>query len=133
MCAILVVEIKGRHGGAMSVINEIYGRMNSTDNIEVGTGATVLFYSDRAAATVVEVHTNPKGEVNRVGIKYDNAVRTDNNGMSDAQSYRYEAGEGPTIYFTKRKNGAFVREGDQMRSGQKVLIGKRDHYHDYSF
>ena len=112
-----------------SLVNQVYGSMNSRDDIEIGMGATVLFYTDRAAATVVSISSSGK----RVGIKYDKATRTDNNGMSDAQSYSYERGDGPTIYFTKRKNGAFVREGDNMRTGQKVLIGLRDHYHDYSY
>lgn len=111
-----------------SLVNRIYGRMNSLEP-EIGMGATVLHYTDRSAATVVSISSNGK----RIGIKYDKATRTDSNGMSDAQSYSYEPGDGPTIYFTKRKNGNFVQEGSGMREGLKVLIGKRDHYHDYSF
>lgn len=111
-----------------SLINEIYSGMQSAD-VEIGMGATVLSFTDRHAATVVSISSNGR----RIGIKYDKAIRTDDNGTSDSQSYRYEPGEGPTLYFTKRKDGRFVKEGETLSGGQKVLVGTRDHYHDFSF
>lgn len=94
---------------------------------EVGMGATILGWTDRRAATIVEVGNK------RVGIREDIAIRTDKNGMSDSQDYRYEQTEGPaTQYFTLRKNGAWVAEGSSMK-GTRLSIGERNHYYDYSF
>jgi hypothetical protein len=53
---------------------------------EVGMGATEIMYSDRHAFTVVEV-LGPK----RIVVQRDRATRTDGLGMSDAQSYNFEA------------------------------------------
>lgn len=98
-----------------------------------GMGATELFYSDRKAATVAVVENDSKGFAKRIGIVRDNAIRTDSYGMSDCQSYRYEPGDGGTIFYTKRKTGQWIREGDPMRGGRVLKIGVRDHHHDYSF
>ncbi len=94
----------------------------------VGMGATVLMWTDRRAATIVEVSASGK----RVGIVEDIATRTDGNGMSDAQTYDYAPGKGSPLYYTLRKNGAYVREGDTMR-GTRLAIGARSHYYDFSF
>jgi hypothetical protein len=95
---------------------------------EIGMGATVLMWSDRHAATIVEVSKSGK----RVGIAEDEAKRVDGNGMSDSQSYEYSPGTGSVQYFTLRKNGAWVREGDSMK-GARLAIGARQHYYDFSF
>lgn len=94
----------------------------------VGMGATILQWTDRTACTIVEVSKN------RIVVQEDNAIRTDKNGMSDSQDYRYEPNpNGSKTAFTLRKNGAWVREGEAMKGGQRVSIGVRDHYYDYSF
>jgi hypothetical protein len=93
---------------------------------EVGDGATVVYWTDRVAATVVEVSKTG----HRVTVREDHAIRTDTNGMSDAQSYRYEPNSnGRTYVATRRKNGSYRVTGTEMR----VLFGGRTHYHDYSF
>lgn len=94
----------------------------------VGMGCTRLCWTDRHAATIVEVSKSGK----RVGIVEDIATRTDNLGMSDCQSYEYSPGNGSPTYYTRRKNGAWVREGDSMR-GERLAIGHRNTYHDFSF
>lgn len=97
---------------------------------EVGMGATELFWTDRVAGTVIEVSANGKS----VTVQRDKAIRTDDHGMSDAQSYRYEPNpEGRTAVYTKRKNGQWIRKGDPLRGGQRLGLGYRRHYHDYSF
>lgn len=95
---------------------------------QVGMGATVLLWTDRHAATIVSVEKNGK----RIGIVEDEATRIDKNGMSESQEYSYAPGKGGVQYFTLRKNGAYVREGDSIK-GTRIAIGARRHYHDFSF
>lgn len=96
---------------------------------QVGDGATVLMWSDRHAGTIVEVSPNGK----RVGFCQDKATRTDKNGMSDSQDYSYEPDPSAGIqYFTLRKNGAWVREGESIK-GTRLSIGSRNEFHDFSF
>lgn len=97
-------------------------------------GATELMYSDRHACTIFFVEMNAKGERKRIGVKRDRAIRTDTYGMSDMQNYRYEEDPGAsTIWYTFRKTGQWIREGQPLRAGQVIKIGVRDHHHDYSF
>lgn len=95
---------------------------------EAGMGATILGWTDRRACTITQVSKSGK----RVGIVEDIATRVDKNGMSDSQEYSFERGSGSPTFFTLRKNGAWVRQGESMR-GQRLAIGKRDHYYDFSF
>lgn len=96
---------------------------------EVGMGCTILMFSDRHAATIVQVIT-PK----KIVIQEDKATRTDTNGMSESQSYAYSANPtGHKHEVTLRKNGTWVIAGDSMRSGTILQIGERDEYYDYSF
>ena len=89
---------------------------------EVGMGATILMWTDRHACTIVKVTRT------QVHVQEDKAIRTDNLGMSDFQSYRYERNpEAGVLIFRLRKNGAYKGPGGQLR------IGQRDAYHDYSF
>lgn len=110
-----------------SLINHIMSG-SAMPTPEVGMGATILSWSDRHAATITEVSKSGK----RIGVVEDIATRTDNNGMSDSQSYDYSPGNGGPRYFTLRKNGAWVAEGESMK-GQRILIGTRDSHFDYSF
>jgi hypothetical protein len=89
---------------------------------EVGMGATILMWTDRKACTIVKVTRT------QVHVQEDKAIRTDDYGMSDCQSYRYERDEAaPVMIFRLRKNGAYKGPGGQLR------IGDRSAYHDYSF
>ena len=97
---------------------------------KIGDGATIFFYSDRHVATVIAVSANGK----RVEVQYDTAIRTDSNGMSESQDYRYERNPFGTIeIYTLRKNGQYIHDGDPMRSGRVIRFGERDEYHDFSF
>lgn len=110
-----------------SLVNHIYS--NSVQIVpEVGMGATILMYSDRHAATIIEVNKNT------VVVQRDFAVRSDHNGMSDAQDYSHSPNpDGIKETFTLRNNGRWVSKGSGMRNGPSLLIGKRDHHHDFSF
>jgi hypothetical protein len=95
----------------------------------VGVGATILYWTDRVAGTVVSVSRNGR----EIVVQEDTAIRTDPNGMSDAQSYRYEANpDGITRTFTLRRNGRWILKGESLR-GTAAKLGFRRHYHDYSF
>lgn len=112
-----------------SVFNNLMGQTQPATP-EVGMGATRLMWTDRVAVTVVEVSKNGK----RLVVQEDKATRTDNHGMSDSQSYAYEPNpHGRKGAYTLRKNGTWVREGSPMRNGERLLVGSRNHYHDYSF
>lgn len=91
-------------------------------------GATVYFFSDAKAATVIYAQGR------RISVQLDKAIRTDSNGMSEMQEYRYERNPEGTVYrFTLRKNGRWVRVGDTMGDGLVLSLKGRYHYHDFSF
>jgi hypothetical protein len=99
---------------------------------EVGMGATILGWTDRNPATIVGVQRfksgQRKGEIRAVEVQEDHAVRTDQNGMSECQSYDFSPNEDAAVLvFRKRKDGRF---GDSSAS---LRIGSRDKYYDYSF
>lgn len=96
---------------------------------EVGMGVTECMWSDRHAYTIVAVISD-----RQIVVQRDKAVRTDNNGLSESQSYSYERdpdGERKTV--TKRKNGKWVTKGDALKGGTGWLIGERNEYYDPSF
>jgi len=100
---------------------------------EVGMGGTLPSYTDRSAVTVVAVGLKDRG-LPMVGVQADRAIRTDTNGMSDAQQYRYEPQpDAPVVHFTLRRNGKWIRRGESMNGGQVLCLGYRSVYHDYSF
>lgn len=112
-----------------SLINHVMSRSQDSAPV-VGIGCTVLMWTDRYAGTVVEVTNNGK----RLGMQEDKAIRIDANGMSDDQDYRYEPQTGRTVeFYTLRKNGAWVREGEKMTGGRRLSVGERSEYHDFSF
>lgn len=95
---------------------------------EVGMGATVLCWSDRHAYTIVEVSAK------RIGVQRDNASRVDGGRMSESQQYEYTPNLNATVeYFTLRKNGAWIKEGNAMKGGTQIRIGDRREYYDFSF
>ncbi len=92
----------------------------------IGIGATYCIGSDRYAGTIVYVSAN-KGLIR---VRDDHAIRTDDNGMSDAQEYKYEPNEeGEVRTFYRNRLGGY---GNKRRGGY-CAVGVRDHHHDYSF
>ncbi len=91
-------------------------------DLEVGDGVTVNLYSDSHAGTVI------KRTKRTVTIRRDNAIRTDDNGMSDSQQYRYEPDPNGTVYkaYWSEKRGCFMW-------GRKPISVGRYEYYDYSF
>jgi hypothetical protein len=87
-------------------------------------GATILHYTDRTAATVVRV-----GKSGKVAwLREDMTVRTDKNGMDERQEYACFPGHGPEIRISRRKDGLWY-----TGKGQRVALGYRAPYHDFSF
>lgn len=112
-----------------SLINHVMAS-SANPTVKVGDGATVLLYTDRYACTIVSVSAN--GKV--VGVQRDISKRTDDNGMSDSQSYDYERNPNAAVeYFSLRKNDRFIGRGGNMSSGPVLKVGVRDEFHDFSF
>jgi hypothetical protein len=99
---------------------------NNKDYPTVGMGATIKHWSDRTAATVIQVTKRGKQLV----LQEDKATRTDTNGMSESQTYEFEKDTNGKIYFaTMRKDGQYRILGGK----ELVVLGQRYKYHDYSF
>jgi hypothetical protein len=96
----------------------------------VGMGVTGLGFTDRPPYTVIEV-INAK----TLRIQEDKATRTDTNGMSEDQSYSYEADpNGKILTIALRKNGQWVVKTPKIvPEASKFQVGVRHKYHDYSF
>lgn len=115
-----------------SLINHVVSSMNDSGPA-AGMGATKLYWSDRKACTIVKVFRNKAGKVIRIHVQEDHATRTDANGMSDSQSYKFAPNlEAAEEVFTLRSNGAWAPQGSSSR-GVRLKIGARDQFHDYSF
>jgi hypothetical protein len=113
-----------------SVINDVLENTKPAVVPVPGMAATVCYASDRHAGTIISV--NKKG--NRLEWQRDKATRTDSYGMSDCQSYAYERNiVGETCSFRLRKNGKWVKDGESMKSGTRLVIDYRDEHYDYSF
>lgn len=95
-------------------------------NLNVGDGISLSPYTDWNAYTVIERRETPKGFV--LTVQEDEAIRTDNNGISDTQTYRFKRntnGITRTVKWNSKTNW-FTADGD------KVALG-RHCYYDYSF
>lgn len=80
--------------------------------------------TDRKAATIVKVTPT------QVHVQEDISTRTDQNGMSESQTYSYAPDpNAPVRIFRKSKSGTYRAPN----RGNGLLIGTRATYHDYSF
>jgi hypothetical protein len=120
-----------------SLMNHLYSRMTIGEPaVYVGMGVTFLSWTDRSPGTVVEVNTKK----NYIVATDDDYKRTDNNGMSEEQTYEYTSNlAGRKRYFRKDKNGQwrgmrFNENGRLVYSGVGGLrVGEREKYYDFSF
>lgn len=95
----------------------------------VGMGATEMRWTDRRPFTITQVLSPTK-----VVVRENKAIRTDKNGMSECQSYEYaEDPDAMPKIVTLRKNGKWIRIGEDSDSGTKFVLGHRDCYHDFGF
>lgn len=111
--------ILGRDTG--SVVNHLLAGGN-TQCPRVGDGVTILGWTDRYAGTIIKV--TPK----MITVREDIATRTDSNGLSEAQVYRYEPNpNGRTRTFR------LTRDGWRTKDREGLSIGVRRAYRDPSF
>lgn len=116
-----------------SLVNHVISSRNSVEPT-LGMGATLLSWSDRRGGTVTFV-----GKI--VTVAEDHAVRTDSNGVSESQTYEHTPNEnGRKSYFRRNKKGGWDEVGVNMTTGRwnrigagKVVFGRKETYHDYSF
>lgn len=99
------------------------------EGLKVGDGATITWVTDREAGTVIRIVNERE-----IHVQIDDKKRIDDNGMSDCQTYEYTAcTENPVYIFTRRKNGTWVRKGDDMTHGLRAVFGIRDAYFDFCY
>ena len=115
-----------------SLINSVLA--NAGPAPEVGMAATLLSWTDRHPATVIEVTPT------YIVVQEDKATRTDRNAISECQQYEYERDEGGNTYTFKRgKNGwseaRWNAETDRLNKidGYGLTLGRRERYYDFSF
>jgi hypothetical protein len=113
-----------RYGSVVNMVTDSY----RSPEPEVGMGATILMWSDRYAATVVEVKRfktgQRAGQVSAVVVTQDTAKRVDDNGMSESQKYEFTSNpDGQRKVFKVDKAGRF----------KGLSLGHRSEYYDYSF
>lgn len=119
-----------------SLVNHLLSRAPTTLP-EIGDAATVTHWTDRSAATVINVFQ--KGKYNYVVVQEDNAVRVDDNGLSEIQDYEYTRNpEGITSTFRITDNGyehVYLAETGRYNKSDScgLCIGRRQKYHDPSF
>lgn len=105
----------------------------------VGTPATLLSWSDRAAATVTDVFT--KNGRTFVEVKYDISTVVRGSTADGSAEYCYERDpSGSVRYFRREKTGEWIcvrknrDTGRWVMSGRAgVLFGHRETYYDPSF
>ena len=114
-----------------SVMNHLMSRGGAGVPV-VGKGATELMWTDRKAYFVNMVSENKKHCV----IEKAKAIRTDDNGMSEAQTYKFER----TGYKTELrfKWGKWRYQGQNDWNKNKwypmdIQFGYMDEYYDFSF
>lgn len=97
---------------------------------KAGDGATIVYYTDRHACTVVDVSANGK----LIAVREDRSLRMDSNGRSESQDYRFEPDpNAPMRAFSLRRNGLFVEVGGAAHNGIVLRLGTRQTYIDPSF
>ena len=123
-----------------SLVNHLYARgVIGQPEPVVGMGATILSWTDRHAATIVNVATI--GTKLHVEVQPDRATRTDTNGMSESQTYVYERDPGArSLMYRREKNGMWVNVTYNPETkrwaktgGEGLRIGDRHEYRDFCF
>lgn len=101
-----------------------------------GMGATLLGFSDRYAATIIAID----GDI--ITVQEDRATRLDSNGASENQSYEYSADpDAPARHYQRKADGSWEQvtrldhsgRWEPVTSGYGLLVGKRDHFFDFTY
>lgn len=118
-----------------SLVNHILSRESVVP--QIGMGATLLSWSDRTPATVIDWDAKKK----LVTVQIDNYTRIDTNGMSESQDYEYTANPDGAIYRYKWIDGkgwvCMVKNPETGRLIQSkcggLTVGRRERFYDFSF
>lgn len=93
---------------------------------EIGMGVTWSVGSDRYPGTIIDISASGK----RITFQEDIATRTDTNGMSELQTYTFQANPLGEIHTASlRKDGRWRITGSKMT----ISLGIRGKYYDFSF
>lgn len=123
-----------------SLVNHLSTGTRGQPTPVVGMGATILHWTDRSPATIIEVWSD-KGYT-WIKVQGDNYRRTDDNGMSECQSYEYTPNpEGGVSTYRHKEGQAWeamrlnpeTKRWNKSKSGQGLRIGEREKYHDFCF
>lgn len=113
-----------------SVMNHLMSRAQQEP--QMGDGATILYWSDRAAGTVVQMHGDPK--------TLFVVVRKDRQWRDERDNWFTEPDPDGTLCFFRRQKDDSWKEtfidpltGKWRSGGAGLLIGHRNPYHDDSF
>jgi hypothetical protein len=121
-----------------SLVNALYA-LESVKVPSIGDGATILSWTDRSPATVIDVQT--KGKFVYVTTQDDKYRRVDDNGFSENQKYLYLPNpEGSIRYWRIDQRGEVDRVVVNLETGRwnkvgsgGIFFGRREKYHDFSF
>ena len=121
-----------------SLVNHLMST-SSNDEPTIGTPATLLSWSDRAAATVTDVFVKNGRTI--VEVTYDLSTVVRGSSVDGSAEYRYERDpSGSVRYFRREKTGEWIcvrkneDTGRWVKSGRGgILLGRRETYVDPSF
>lgn len=120
-----------------SLINHVLSGSTTGEPPYAGMPATLLAWSDRYPATVVEVNNLKRYII----VQEDDARRIDRNGLSEQQVYEYTPNpNGHRRIFRKMKNGQWAEHFINPETKRLVKasscglwLGHREKYEDPSF
>lgn len=121
-----------------SLVNHLMST-STNDEPTAGTPATLLYWSDRAAATVTDVFV--KNGRTFVEVKYDISTVVRGSTVDGSAEYHYKRDlSGSVRYFRREKTGEWIcvrkneDTGRWVKSGRGgILFGHRETYYDPSF
>ena len=145
---VISLSRKQSYGNLLNRVAELYNAFPIDHVVKVGDGGTEYMWSDREPYSVcsVDLNWNNKGfEI--IGVQRDHAKRTDNNGMSESQSYEFTPNTEASIHYLRsmiveteqghRKVYEPVRYNEKTKrwnkGGRAVTLGRREKYWDPSF
>lgn len=121
-----------------SLVNHILGSSAQNDPPQVGMAATILHWTDRSPATIVEVNHAKRYIV----LQDDMFERIDKNGLSESQAYVYRPDpDGHKTYWRKMKDGRWAQHHlnpttgrlNAYKGGPGLVIGYRERHWDPHF
>ena len=122
LCGALLSEVEAA-GRTSGKCNECLRDKNEYPR--VGDAATIGYWSDRHAATVVYVSPSFK----TIRVQRDNAKLVSGNIQSESQQYEYEPNPYGTITTARRTKRGYTAAGGSPR----VYVGRRNEYRDPSY